>query len=369
MWLAHWALICTVVLVAGTSGPIKQAKSLFVIEPFAAAMPSASRLSVPNKYESRVLWQAPTWRASVPSLEDFLQPSRGSGMGTEGAQLRDAIEVSSLINDKQQASAAGTRLLIIGLLAALVLLLDRLLRVSDCRECHDLREHLGIVSRNLARARENWLATASTTIDTADEEILSHRRQFRSYTEQVRILSSAIVDHQRARHAKLAHCRQCEDLREQLLIASQNGTRIEIEILSAATGDHRRACHTKRSYCRVCDDLEEHRMIASRNLALAGDSLAAAVAIKSIGDPELRRLEYQVEVLAKAVVCHRLVHQSAYQQRTLETDLPATPRASSRIRFNKMPPGDGFRLFWGRHTGRGSDALVKERPMSQRRNS
>jgi hypothetical protein len=369
MWLVHWALICTVVLVAGTSGLIKRAESLFVIEPFAAALPSASRLSVLNKYESRVLWQAPTWRASVPSLGDFLQPSGGSEIGSEGAQRRDAVEVSSLINDKQQASEAGARLLIIGLLAALVLWRDRLLRGFYCRECHDLLEYFSIASRNLARARENWSTTASTTINSADEEILSHRKQVWSYTEQVRILDSAIIDHQRTRHAKLAHCRQCEDLREQVLIASQNGRRNEIEILSAATGDHRRVCHTKRSYCRVCDDFEEHRMIVSRNLALAGDSLAAAVAMKIIGYPELRRLEYQVEVVAKVVACHRLVHQAVCQQLTLETHLPATPMHLRKLVPRRGPRAMGFWLFWGRHTGSGGDASAQERPMSQRRNS
>jgi hypothetical protein len=356
MCLAHWARICIVVLVAGTSGPIKQAKSLLVIEPFAAAIPSASRLSVLNKYESRAFWQTPEWRAGVPSLEDFLRPSRGSEMATQGAELRDAVDVSSLINDKQQASKTGTARLIIGLLAALAFLRDRLLRGSYCRECYDLRGHLSIASRNLARARDYWSTTAGTTINAADEEISSHRKQFRSYTEQVRILSSAIDDHQRTRHAKLAHCRQYEEPRERLLIASQN----EIEILSAATGDHRRACHTKRSFCRVCDDLEEHRLIASRNLALAGDSLGACVAMKSIGDPELGRLEYQVEVLAKAVACHRLVHQSAYQQRRLETHMPATPGAPAKICCNKGSPADGFGLFSGRLNVRRRDAFVKE---------
>ena len=326
MCLAHWARICIVVLVGGTSGAIKQAKSLSVIEPFGAGIPSATRLSVLNKYESRVLWLTPAWRASVLSLEDFPRPSRGSEMATEGAQLIDAVDVSSLINDNRQTSKARIARPIIGLLAALVFLRNRLLRGSYCRECNDLRGPLSIASRNLARAREKWSTTANITINAADDEISSHRKQFRSYTEQVSILSSAIDDHQRTRHAKLAPCRQYEDPREQLLIASQNGSQNEIEILSAATGEHRRARHTKRSFCRVCEDLDEHRLIASRNLAMAGDSLAASVAMKSIGDPELDRLEYQVEVLAKALACHRLVHQSAYQQRKLETQMPATPQ-------------------------------------------
>ena len=259
MCLAHWARICIVVLVAGTSGAIKQAKSLSVIEPFGAGIPSATRLSVLNKYESRVLWLTPAWRASVLSLEDFPRPSRGSEMATEGAQLIDAVDVSSLINDNRQTSKARIARPIIGLLAALVFLRNRLLRGSYCRECDDLRGQLSIASRNLARAREKWSTTANITINAADDEISSHRKQFRSYTEQVSILSSAIDDHQRTRHAKLAPCRQYEDPREQLLIASQNGSQNEIEILSAATGEHRRARHTKRSFCRVCEDLDEHR--------------------------------------------------------------------------------------------------------------
>ena len=106
MWLAHWAPISTVVLVVGTSGSIRQAKSLFATEPFAAAIQSAPRSNFPNKYESNIFCLNPACRASAPSLEDFPQPSYRSRVGWK------TVEVSSLTNDKQlsESSKFGTNM-------------------------------------------------------------------------------------------------------------------------------------------------------------------------------------------------------------------------------------------------------------------
>jgi hypothetical protein len=322
MRLARWALLCTVVPVVGTSGANMEAHSLFY-DTFSATAASASRqLAIPD--EHRVLWPPP-WTADVPSLEDLSQQSLASTIGADGSLQKDAVEVSLLSNDKEQASGRSSGILIIGLLLALILIRDHLLGSYFCGECDDLREHLIIASRNLSRARENWLTTASATINTADEAILSHRRHLRSHAEQVRLLGTAIVDHHYTRHAKLSYCRQCEDLREHLLIASLNARQHETEILRSAIVDHRRIRHIKRSYCRECDDLQEHRTIAARNLAFAGDSLIAAIALKRMADPEVRRLERQVEFLTEAVAYHHLVHQSRYQQPTLNTYRLAMP--------------------------------------------
>ena len=323
MSLAGWALLFTVVPVVGTSGPNKQANSLYLHDTFsAAALTSSRQLNVSDKYESRALWQVPTWTGDVRSPEDFFQQL--PIIVADGSLPKETVDVSSSSIDKEETSERGPRLLIIGLFVALVLMRENVLGSLFCRECEDLREHLNIAARILARARENWLTTASATINTADEEVLTPINHFRKQAAQVRILSAAILDHHRTRHAKLSYCRQCEDLREHVLIASLKATQ-DVEMLRAAIDEHCRARHAKRLYCRECEELNEHHIIALRKLASAGDSMVAAIVLKSLDDPEVRRLERKVEILAEAVAHHRMGHQCPHQQQTLKTYRLAIP--------------------------------------------
>jgi hypothetical protein len=92
-----------------------------------------------------------------------------------------------------------------------------------------------------------------------------------------------------ARHAKLSYCRQCENLREHVLIASLRATQVNA-----------------------------HHIIALRNRGSAGDSMVAAIVL-------VRRLERKVEILAEPAAHHRMGQQCPHQQQTLKTYRLAIP--------------------------------------------
>src|ERR1035438_1613328 len=171
MSLAGWALLITVVPVVG-------ANSLYLDDTFSAVtLRSSWQLNISDEYEYGALAQIPEWTANVPSLEDFSQQLPGSAIVTDGSLPKEAVGVSSSSTDKEKTNDRIPRLLIIGLFVALVLMRENILGSFFCRECDDLREHLNIAARSLARARENWLTTASATINTADEEVLPPRQE------------------------------------------------------------------------------------------------------------------------------------------------------------------------------------------------
>jgi hypothetical protein len=230
----------------------------------------------------------------------------------------------------QREQANDGRPLLIGLIVAFILLGSNLIGRVYCREYEDLREHLMIASRNLFDARQQRFANAWAWLSSfhlSDNDVLCHLSQVGGRLEQLGMLRDGIADHQRARHARRAYCRECRDLKEHVVLASRQGSPSEIEVLGAALVDHIRCHHSSRSGCRECGDLAEHYEIASRNLADAKNAMVAVIASKMMSDPEIEGREQQVVILRRALEDHCRVHGCRGGQLVFPSPVPTTPVA------------------------------------------
>jgi uncharacterized membrane-anchored protein YhcB (DUF1043 family) len=129
-----------------------------------------------------------------------------------------------------------------------------------CREYEELREHLAVVSRSLALARQEGLQAVTRAVEKSEECEASRRR---------------------------------------------------IEILEAAIQEHGQAhqCQSRRLYCGEYEELREHMMLAARNLAVAREEGLLAAILAGERSPEYQISKRSVEILRAGVVEHCHVHQ------------------------------------------------------------